>query len=134
MPKKNKTAYARGLRLRNALWGLFIGDALAMPAHWYYSLGNIKKVFNGGIKGYIDPPNPHLESFMVGMDYYPDVKSAKRLGRPYDILHEHVRFYKTSYSSLEIPITGQARVTGNAVPDLDDRYHYHYGLQAGENT
>ena len=25
-----------GNRLRGTLWGLFIGDALAMPVHWYY--------------------------------------------------------------------------------------------------
>jgi ADP-ribosylglycohydrolase len=23
-------------RVKGALWGLFIGDALAMPSHWYY--------------------------------------------------------------------------------------------------
>ena len=25
-------------RLRGALWGMFVGDALAMPVHWYYDL------------------------------------------------------------------------------------------------
>ena len=24
-------------RMRGALWGMFIGDALAVPAHWYYN-------------------------------------------------------------------------------------------------
>ena len=28
--KKNK--------LRGGLWGLYIGDALAMPVHWYYDV------------------------------------------------------------------------------------------------
>ncbi len=29
-------------RIENALWGLFIADALAMPAHWFYSLKNLQ--------------------------------------------------------------------------------------------
>lgn len=133
-PIKHKKAEIKKRRLHNALWAMFIGDALAMPAHWYYSLENIQKVFDNGVQGYRDPPNPHLESFMVGMDYTPDIETANRLGRAYDILHEHARFYKTNYSSLQIRLSDQAKVTGNTVPELDDRYHYHYGLKAGENT
>jgi ADP-ribosylglycohydrolase len=121
-------------RLQNALWGLFIGDALAMPAHWYYKLDNIPKVFDGGIRGYVDPPHPHLESFMVGMAYGPDVESAKHMGRKYDILHEHARFYHTSYSTMQIRSTEREAAHGNRVPGLEDRYHYHHGLKAGENT
>ena len=121
-------------RLKNALWGLFIGDALAMPAHWYYNTGNIVKDFDGGIRGYVDPPHPHPESFMVGMGYQPDVATAGRLGRAYDILHDHARFYNTSYSALQIRSTERESEHGNPVPQLDDRYHYHHGLKAGENT
>jgi len=122
------------VRLQNALWGLFIGDALAMPAHWYYQVDTIKKVFDDGICDYQEPPHPHLESFMVGMAYYPDIETARRQGRPFDILHEHTRFYRTSYSSLEINSTEREKAHGNLVPDLADRYHYHHGLKAGENT
>ena len=59
MPTRHDMTNIRQRRLKNALWGLFIGDALAMPAHWYYNTGNIVKDFNGGISGYVDPPNPH---------------------------------------------------------------------------
>ena len=38
--------YTKEQRTRNALWGLFIGDSLAMPAHWYYNLDKIKKDFD----------------------------------------------------------------------------------------
>lgn len=41
-------------RIRGALWGLFIGDALAMPVHWYYSLHQLKQDF-GCIDGYYSP-------------------------------------------------------------------------------
>ena len=64
----------RSNRIRNALWGLFAGDALAMPVHWFYGLENIGKTFDGGIKKYEAAPHPHPESFMVGMGYHPNVK------------------------------------------------------------
>ena len=60
MPNNQITTAFRQ-RLQNALWGLFIGDALAMPAHWYYRVENIGKVFDGGIRDYQAPPHPHLE-------------------------------------------------------------------------
>lgn len=125
---------SRGRRVRNALWGLFIGDALAMPTHWFYSLRNIRQYFNGGIRGYEPPPHPHPESFMVGMAYHPDVETANRLGRPYDILHTHARFYDTSYTNLAIQSSEREGEHGNRVPRLADRFHYHHGLIAGENT
>ncbi|CAB5134196.1 hypothetical protein D3OALGA1CA_3474 [Olavius algarvensis associated proteobacterium Delta 3] len=134
MDNNQPSSEFRQRRLRNALWGLFIGDALAMPAHWYYNTGNISKVFDGGVRGYVDPPHPHLESFMVGMTYNPDVDTAARLHRPYDILHNHVRYYRTSYSDLDIRSEDRESEHGNPVPRLEDRYHYHHGLKAGENT
>ena len=134
MANEKSTTEFKKRRLKNALWCLFIGDALAMPAHWYYNIGNIIKDFNGGLRGYVDPPHPHPESFMVGMGYHPDVASAKRLGRAFDILHEHARFYHTSYGTLQIRSTERESEHGNPVPQLDDRYHYHHGLLAGENT
>jgi ADP-ribosylglycohydrolase len=134
MQKDNSALDTRRRRLQNALLGLFMGDALAMPAHWYYNPDNIAKVFDGGIQGYIDPPHPHLESFMVGMAYTPDLETAKQLGRHYDILHEHVRFYSTNYTSLHIRSSERESAHGNPVPQLEDRFHYHHGLKAGENT
>lgn len=120
--------------MRNALWGLFIGDALAMPAHWFYSLKNIRQCFDGRISGYEAPPHPHPESFMVGMTYHPDVETANRLGRNYDILHGHARFYDTPYSSPAFQRLERESEHGNRVPGLEDRFHYHHGLAAGENT
>lgn len=128
------TPEMRERRTRNALWGLFIGDALAMPAHWFYSLSNIQQYFDGGIRKYEAAPHPHPESFMVGMRYSPDVETANRLGRSYDILHEHVRFYETSCSEPTIQSSEQESEHGNPVPRLEDRFHYHHGLVAGENT
>ena len=121
------------LRIENALWGLFISDALCMPAHWYYKLDYLKKDF-GSITGYNDAPHPHPESFMVGNGYHPDVPKAKELGRSYDILHEHIRFYDTPYNHINIQTAERAGEHANAMPSLNERYHYHHGLKAGENT
>jgi hypothetical protein len=96
--------------------------------------GYYKKDFNGGVKKFEAARHPHPESFMVGMGYYPDVDNAKRMGRPYDILHEHTRFYQTSYSRLEIDRTERETEHGNPTAALTERYHYHHGLRAGENT
>jgi len=124
----------REQRIRNALWGLFVGDALAMPGHWFYNLKNIKEVFDGGIRGYNSAPHPHPESFMVGMKYKPDLETANKLGRKYDILHEHARFYRTNFSDLQIVTPEQESEHGHRVPVLERRFHYHHGLEAGENT
>lgn len=124
----------RAERMRDALWGLFVGDALAMPAHWFYDVANIQRVFGGGVSGYAAAPHPHPESFMVGMEYRPDVETARRFGRPFDILHEHARFYDTTYSDLETATNEREESHGNPVPQLEDRFHYHHGLNAGENT
>lgn len=121
-------------RARNALWGLFAGDALAMPVHWYYSIKNIHRDFDGGVRRYEAPLHPHPEAFMVGMSYNPDVETAQRLGRPYDILHDHARFYDASFSPLDIDLGERESEHGNAVAAEDQRYHYHHGLGAGDNT
>ena len=51
-------AEAEGMqdRIRGALWGALIADALAMPSHWYY--GGARQVaadYGGPIKGYVKP-------------------------------------------------------------------------------
>lgn len=129
----NRDAKLRS-RVESALWGLFVGDALAMPVHWYYNVGNIYRDFKDGINGYEAPRHPHPEAFMVGMKYDADVESAQRLGRRYDILHEHVRFYDASYSPLEMRLADRESEHGNAVAAPDERFHYHHGLAAGDNT
>jgi len=121
-------------RLKNALWGAFIADAMAMPVHWYYRRKYIKEGFEGGITKYEDAPHPHPESFMVGNNYHPNIAKAKKLGRPFDIAHEHIRFYDTNYNDLDIKLSVHEGEHKNAMPEKDERYHYHHGLKAGENT
>lgn len=105
-----------------------------MPAHWYYSVENIYKQWEGGISGFEAPPHPHPESFMIGMSYDPDVEKAKELGRSYDILHENAKYYRTSYSKFEFDTNQRESEHGNATTALMQRMHYHHGLTKGENT
>ncbi|ERS81027.1 hypothetical protein Q672_06860 [Marinobacter sp. EVN1] len=121
-------------RIENALWGAFIGDALAMPAHWFYSRERIREQFPGGIDQYYPAPHPHPDAFMLGMTYQPDVAKAESLGRPYDILHQNARFYRTSYTQFGFSLDEQDEEHGNATAALDERMHYHHGLKAGEST
>ncbi len=121
-------------RMKNALWGAFVADAMAMPVHWYYQRKYIQEGFDGGITKYEDAPHPHPESFMVGNNYHPNITKAKELGRPFDIAHEHIRFYNTNYNDFNIALAVHAGEHKNAMPQKDERYHYHHGLKAGENT
>ncbi|NLC70764.1 MAG: ADP-ribosylglycohydrolase family protein [Desulfuromonadaceae bacterium] len=121
-------------RRRNALWGLFIGDTLAMPAHWIYTLDKIAELFPGGIQDFRDPPHPHPESFMFKMSYEPDTASAARLGRPFDILHRHARFLRSNYDPPGPPPSGRKFEHGLFAPSSEERYHYHHGLRKGDNT
>lgn len=118
-------------RIKNALWGLFIGDALAMPAHWFYNTLNIPKYLDGPVEGYKTPPEKHIEASLVGAKYRPDVEAANKTGRNYDILHQHLKFYDTTYNDFS---TSGFNIDQKGVIRVDDRYHYHYGLKAGENT
>ena len=124
--------YSKQERIQNSLWGIFVADALAMPAHWYYNRGNIKKDFEGGVKDYNSPPHPHPESFMVGMRYHPNVQNATNLKRPYNITGKHTRFYDTNFSELMITQDQRDSEHGNAKPNLENRFHYHHGLKKGE--
>ncbi|WP_339859820.1 ADP-ribosylglycohydrolase family protein [Pseudohongiella acticola] len=121
-------------RIENALWGAFIGDALAMPVHWYYATEHIREHFPDGVDRYYPAPHPHPDAFMLGMKYQPDIKKAEASGRAYDILHQHARFYRTSYSDFGFNLDDREGEHGNATASVDERMHYHHGLKAGEST
>ncbi|CAJ1349687.1 unnamed protein product, partial [Effrenium voratum] len=52
-------------RAAGALWGLFVGDALAMPVHWYYGGSQqIRQDFGGLLSGYERSVHPFPDSIM----------------------------------------------------------------------
>jgi ADP-ribosyl-[dinitrogen reductase] hydrolase len=57
-------------RYRGALYGLFIGDALAMPVHWYYDTSALQRDY-GRVTDYLAPKNPHPDSILWRSSYRP---------------------------------------------------------------
>jgi len=98
-------------RASAALWGLFAGDALAMPVHWYYDLAQLRADF--GVLTTYEAPMPRFPNSIMSLS------STGGGGRGSDkgdivgrvILHGKQRFW----------------ARGGA-------YHYHNGMQPGENT
>jgi len=65
--------------------GLFIGDALAMPVHWYYNRQALKADYSR-VTDYLTPHNPHPDSILWRSRYV----APNRKG---EILHDQARFW-----------------------------------------
>jgi len=100
-------------KIKAALYGMYIGDALAMPVHWYYDTSRIRKDFGpSGITKYEAPVKNFPGSIM-------NLSNTGGGGRGSDkdsivgelILHGKKKFWLRGGS-----------------------YHYHHGMKAGENT
>ena len=72
-------------RIRGALLGLFIGDALAMPVHWYYDTDALQRDY-GKINGYVKPRNPHPDS-ILWRSSFPVLRGVA------DILHDQRQYW-----------------------------------------
>lgn len=66
-------------------WGARIGDALAMPAHWYYNTERLEKDY-GFVDRYLAPQNPHPDSILWRSHYQaPNEKG--------EILHDQAPYW-----------------------------------------
>jgi ADP-ribosylglycohydrolase len=72
-------------RAAGALWGLFLGDALAMPVHWYYDR---QALFNdyGEVRDLMAPLPRHSGSILHRSHYEP-------LNEDADILHDQAQYW-----------------------------------------
>jgi ADP-ribosylglycohydrolase len=75
----------RSARAAGALWGLFLGDALAMPVHWYYDRAALRRDY-GEVRELLAPRNPHPGSILYRSRYMPPDPEA-------DILHGEARYW-----------------------------------------
>ena len=57
-------------RPAGAAWGSFVGDALAMPVHWYYDRAALRRDY-GEVRDYLAPRNPHGDSILWRSEYTP---------------------------------------------------------------
>jgi len=72
-------------KFRGTLNGLCIGDALAMPVHWYYNRHALINDY-GRVTGYRAPRNPHPDSILWRSTYVaPNPKG--------EILHDQARYW-----------------------------------------
>jgi ADP-ribosylglycohydrolase len=97
-------------RMRGALWGMFIGDALAMPVHWYYNIAALWQDF-GQIRNYQSPKVHHPNSIMA-------LSNTGKAGR----------------GSQDGDIVGNVILKGKKHHWGQANRHYHQGMQAGDNT
>jgi len=72
-------------RAEGALWGLLLGDALAMPVHWYYDRQALRRDY-GEVRDLLAPRNPHPGSILHRSHYAPADPDA-------DILHDQARYW-----------------------------------------
>jgi len=100
-------------RVRGALYGLLIADALAMPTHWYYGgESQVRQDYGGLIKGYVAPPLHMSGSIMGKSNTGGDGRGSDKGTIIGDVInHGKRKFWKTGSS-----------------------YHYHQGMAPGDNT
>ncbi len=72
-------------RVSGAFLGMFIGDALAMPVHWYYNTQALIDDY-GTVTEYQRPRNPHPDSILWRSSYTPSSGTV-------DILHDQAQYW-----------------------------------------
>jgi ADP-ribosyl-[dinitrogen reductase] hydrolase len=116
-------------KLKGSLYGMLVGDAVAVPVHWFYSPENIRKEY-GEITGIVAAKPNHAESMVQGMSYTGTI----------DIMHDKAQYYEGN------TIAQMAKLSKEEVEALRDdhgnfvgapeseRVHYHRSLLKGQNT
>lgn len=72
-------------RKRGCLLGAFLGDALAMPVHWYYDRAALARDY-GRVNDLVAPKSPHADSILWRSSYAaPNAKG--------EILHDQAKYW-----------------------------------------
>jgi ADP-ribosyl-[dinitrogen reductase] hydrolase len=111
-------------RCRAALWGVLIGDALAMPVHWYYDREALARDY-GWVQDYRAPRAHHPDSWMdrygeapreTGVDIFHD--QARYWGRPGVHYHRNLRAGENTLNvRLFVLLMQSLAERGRYVPD-----------------
>eukprot|EP00486_Rosalina_sp_Unknown_P009005 CAMPEP_0201593630 /NCGR_PEP_ID=MMETSP0190_2-20130828/191177_1 /ASSEMBLY_ACC=CAM_ASM_000263 /TAXON_ID=37353 /ORGANISM="Rosalina sp." /LENGTH=407 /DNA_ID=CAMNT_0048052895 /DNA_START=124 /DNA_END=1347 /DNA_ORIENTATION=+ len=108
-PKQAMNTFADSIR--GCMFGMFVGDSLAMPVHWYYNIRQLQYDF-GEITTYQAPKYPFPGSIMNLSNTGGGGRGSDKGSIVGDVInHGKKKFWKKG---------GQ--------------YHYHHGLKPGENT
>jgi ADP-ribosylglycohydrolase len=81
----NQPRHVDEARRRNCLLGAFLGDALAMPVHWYYDRAALARDY-GRVADLVTPKNPHADSILWRSSY-------TALNPKGEILHEQAAYW-----------------------------------------
>ena len=108
-------------RRLGSLIGMMVGDALAMPVHWYYDTTALRRDY-GVIEDYCAPRNPHPDSILWRSSYPAQNRGA-------DILHDQAQFWGQRgihYHQFLRPgeNTLNLQLCGELVESLHDRRGY----------
>lgn len=94
-----------------ALYGMMIGDALAMPVHWYYDRVALRRDY-GEICEFQRPRNPHPDSILWRSSYRAPTPKA-------DILHDQAAFWgKRGVHYHQFLTAGENTLTGQLGQEL----------------
>ena len=119
---------------------MLVGDAIAVPGHWYYSPASIRKEY-GEITGMIQSKPTHSESMIEGMGYEGTI----------DIMHDKAQYYAGNTLAKQQAANQLEKISeeeeeeekeealrddhGNYVGvEKNQRVHYHKTLLKGQNT
>ena len=81
----NQPRHVDEARRWNCLLGAFLGDALAMPVHWYYDRAALARDY-GRVADLVGPINPHADSILWRSSY-------TALNPKGEILHEQAAYW-----------------------------------------
>jgi len=130
MTTTTTTALIDKKRVAASLYGMLVGDAVAMPAHWFYSPTKLRADY-GEVTEMVAPKATHAESMVQGMSYAGTI----------DIMHDKARFYTGNSLAAEAQkltkeeIEARRDEHGNYIGVTEDsRVHYHATLKKGQNT
>ena len=119
------TIIAHANAMRGMLYGLCIGDALAMPVHWYYNRLSLHADY-GRVTDFVAPRNPHPDSILWRSHYQaPNARGeilhdqARYWGRRH--VHYH-QFLQAGENTLNVKIAGllMASLNANGSYDAED--------------
>ena len=81
----NEECHVDEVKQQSCLLGAFLGDALAMPVHWYYDRAALARDY-GRLVDLVAPKNPHADSILWRSSYTaPNPKG--------EILHEQAAYW-----------------------------------------
>lgn len=100
----------------DALYGMFVGDSLSMPVHWYYDTDDIKRDFNGWLTGFEAPRKKHPSSILT-ISAIGGAGRSTFAGKQKSIIGDIILHDKLKYWTKK-----------------EKSVHYHQGMSAGDNT